>query len=253
MSLKASLKKTPETDAIFEQLHLINQAADRDERVLRISCDSKATIKIGDCSRGGSSRAEVAAADHDFKPQGLLTPFGLWLPRYDELFMYFSPSKITSDFIVDRLDEWWRQVKPRFPQVCMLVLNQDNGPEHHSRRTPFMKRIIAFAATHQLIVRLAYYPPYHSKYNPIERCWGVLEKHWNGSWLDDVQTVLQFAQSMTWRGKHPLVQLVETVYHTGVRLTQAAMQVLESQIIRCQHLSKWFVDIIPPALHLSDA
>src|SRR5262245_2149031 len=31
-----------------------------------------------------------------------------------------------------------------------------------------------------LTVRLAYYPPYHSKYNPIERCWGILENHWNG-------------------------------------------------------------------------
>ena len=233
-------------------MQLINQAADQDEQVLRLSCDSKATVKIGDFSRGGRSRVPVAAADHDFKPNGRLTPFGILLPRYDELFMYFSASKITRDFIVDRLEAWWQQVKPRFPQVRMLLLHPDNGPEHHSRRTQFMKRIIEFATRHQVIVRLAYYPPYHSKYNPIERCWGVLEKHWNGSLLDEVPTVLQFAQSMTWQGKHPLVQLAETVYHTGVRLTQAAMQGLESQIIRFPKLSKWFVDIIPPALQLSD-
>lgn len=234
-------------------MHLINQAADHDEQVLRLSCDSKATVKLGDFSRGGSSRVPVAAADHDFKPAGRLTPFGILLPRSDELFLYFSASKITSDFIVDRLQDWWSQGKVRFPQVRMLVLNQDNGPEQHSRRTQFIKRIIEFATSQQLIVRLAYYPPYHSKYNPIERCWGVLEKHWNGALLDEVQTVLHYAQSMTWRGQSPVVQLVETVYHSGVRLTQTAMQVLESQLTRLPQLSKWFVDIIPPTLQLSDS
>jgi len=34
-----------------------------------------------------------------------------------------------------------------------------------------------------------YYPPYHSKYNLIERCWGILENHWNGTLLNSVHTV----------------------------------------------------------------
>ena len=247
-SPKVGLKKTAETDAIFEQVAAINQAADADETVLRISCDAKAVVKIGEFSRGGRSRVAVDAADHDFKPEAVLIPFGILLPRWDELFLYFSPGYITADFIVDRLDEWWREAKPRFPLVRMLVINQDNGPEHQSRRTQFLKRIIEFAVTHQLIVRLAYYPPYHSKDNSIERCWGVLEQPWNAALLDEVQTVLNFAQSMTWKGQHPVVRLVETVYQTGVRLTQDAMQALEAQIQRFPKLSKWFVDIIPPAL-----
>ena len=67
-----------------------------------------------------------------------------------------------------------------------------------SRRTQFMKRIVEFAQRHCLNLRLAYYPPYHSKYNPIERTWGILENHWNGSILDEISTVLQFAQSKQW-------------------------------------------------------
>ncbi len=50
-----------------------------------------------------------------------------------------------------------------------------------------MKRIIEFAHKHQVNIRLAYYPPYHSKYNPIERTWAVLENHWNGSILDELE------------------------------------------------------------------
>ncbi len=54
-----------------------------------------------------------------------------------------------------------------------------------------MQRLVAFAQQYQISVRLAYYPPYHSKYNPIERCWGALEGHWNGSFLDSVDAVME--------------------------------------------------------------
>ncbi len=50
--------------------------------------------------------------------------------------------------------------------------------------------------------------PITSKYNPVERCWGVLEHHWNGSLLDSVETVEQFGASMTWKGLRPVVQRV---------------------------------------------
>ena len=63
-----------------------------------------------------------------------------------------------------------------------------------------------------MTVRLAYYPPYHSKYNPIEHGWGALEQHWNGTLLDELDTVMRFAESMTWRGKHPVIKLVTTLY-----------------------------------------
>ncbi|NWJ45844.1 MAG: hypothetical protein HXX08_08200 [Chloroflexi bacterium] len=46
-------------------------------------------------------------------------------------------------------------------------------------------------------------PPYHSKYNAVERCWGILEQHWNRDILDCLETVKRFAQSMAWKGKFP--------------------------------------------------
>jgi hypothetical protein len=70
-----------------------------------------------------------------------------------------------------------------------------------------------------------------------------LEKHWNGAILDTVDTALNFAQTMTWRGKHPIVKLVTDVYQTGVKLVKAAMATYEKMIIRLPGLQKWFVDI----------
>jgi hypothetical protein len=236
-------KRVPQTDAIFEQLKLVNPEADRSEDTLRISIDAKATVNIGPSSRRGRSRTKTKAADHDFKPEATLTPFGIFLPRYDDLWLYMARSKVTSDFIVDRLEQWWEGVRLRFLRVKTLVINLDNGPENHSRRTQFLKRIVEFARKYGLRVQLAYYPPYHSKYNPIERCWGILEMHWNGSLLDSIGAAVGFARSMTWKGKHPVVSVVEATYATGVRLKPEEMEALEKQVIRLPSLEKWFVEV----------
>ena len=223
----------------------MNAAADAAPTVLRISLDAKATVKIGPFARGGKSRAESKACDHDFKPQATVTPFGIFLPASDELFVYAVTSKVTSDCLVDRLVQWWESVRERFGYITTLVINLDNGPENHSRRTQFMRRLVEFVRHYRITVRLVYYPPYHSKYNPIERCWGILENHWNGAILDRVEAVLNFTASMTWNGIHPVVDLVSTIYHTGVRLSQEAMAAIEAQIARLPGLDKWFVDITP--------
>lgn len=223
----------------------MNQAADAAPDTLRISVDAKAVVKVGPFARGGKSRIPTQAADHDFQPLAKVTPVGILLPTTDEVFLYGVTSSVTSDCLVDCLENWWRQVRSRFPQITTLVINLDNGPENHSHRTQFLYRIVQFAHDFQITVRLAYYPPYHSKYNPIERCWGVLECHWNGSILDTVDTVIRFAETMTWKGIQPIVERVTTIYKTGVRLTKEAMALVEAQVARLPNLGRWFVDIVP--------
>lgn len=242
---KVAPKKIPETDAIFDYLAEINAQADATETVLRLSLDAKASVWVGDYSRGGTTRVTVKALDHDFQPDDKMIPFGIYLPQYHEVYLYFTTSRVTSDFIVDCLQDFWVSHQDRFQQIETLVLNLDNGPENHSRRTQFMKRITDFVDQYQRRIQLAYYPPYHSKYNPIERVWGVLEQHWNGSLLDTCQTVINFAQTMTYKGKQPFVKLIETVYETGVRLTQTEMNKLEQRFDRLQGLAKWFITITP--------
>jgi transposase len=205
--------------------------------------DAKATVTVGPFARGGKSRVPSKAADHDFQPTATVTPVGIFLPASDEVFFYGVTSKVTSDCLVDRLVNWWETLKERFSHIKTLVINGDNGPENHSRRTQFMQRLLEFVQRYAITVRLAYYPPYHSKYNPIERCWGILEQHWNGCLLDSVDAVIQYAASMTWKGKHPVVELVTTSYQTGVKLSKEAMDSVETQLERFPSLEKWFVDI----------
>ena len=125
-------KKLKETDAIFEHLSQVHRDAARSTDTLRLSLDAKAPVLIGPFSRGGKSRLGTAGADHDFKPWGRLTPFGLFLPEPKELNLYFTASKVTSDFIVDRLGEWWEANRSRFAGVDRLLLDLDNGPENRA-------------------------------------------------------------------------------------------------------------------------
>jgi hypothetical protein len=207
--------------------------------------DAKATVQVGPFSRRGTSRVAVQAADHDVKATATVTPVGIFLPQADELTVYEVTSKVTSDCLVECLERWWLAVRHRFSHIRTLVLNLDNGPENHSRRTQFMGRLLAFAQRYGLTIRLAYYPPYHSQYNPVERCWGILEQHWNGALLDSVAAVTRFTESMTWQGQHPVVELVTTLYANGVRLTTEAMAEVETHLHRLPGLEKWFVDIRP--------
>jgi hypothetical protein len=223
----------------------VNAAADADPHTLRLSMDAKATVAIGPFSRGGKSRVKTEALDHDFQPELKVTPVGILMPQSDELFVYGVTSKVTSDCLVDRIEEWWKEVGERFRHVTRLLLNLDNGPENHSRRTQFIQRLVSFVDKTGLTVELAYYPPYHSKYNPIERCWGVLEQHWNGSLLDELQVALDFIESMTWRGVHPVVMAATKLYRNGVKLSKEAMTALEQRLNRDPLLGRWFVTIAP--------
>ncbi len=203
-----------------------------------------ATVKVGPFARGGKNRVRTSAADHDFQPAATATPVGIFLPASDEFFLYAVTSKVTSDCLVDHLIDWWEAAYVRFPHIKTLLINLDNGPENHRRRTQFMQRLLEFVERYQITVHLAYYPPYHSKYNSVERCWGILEQHWNGSLLDSVDAVIQYASTMTWKGKYPVVELVTSVYQTGVKLTKVAMDAVETQLQRLPTLEKWFVDIV---------
>ena len=239
------LKKIAQTDAIFEEVHSINQAADQGEGVLRISLDTKATVKIGPFSRGGYSRQAQDACDHDFQPKTTLTPFGILLPKSGENHLWFTEGKVTADFMADRIEEMIPRWKRRFG-CHTLVINADNGSESNGHRTQWLKRIVELCEAHQLTVQLAYYPPYHSKYNPVERLWGVLENHWRGQIIDTTQKALGLARSMTYKGIKPSVRKVTKLYRSGISVAKKAMREIEERLERKPGLESWFIKVTAP-------
>jgi Rhodopirellula transposase DDE domain len=105
------LRKIKETDAIFNEVHRVNKQADADPGTIRLSIDTKAVVDIGDLSRGGKSRQGEQTLDHDFAPESQLTPFGVFRPDTSETWLYFTSGPATADFMVDRLQELWPDLK----------------------------------------------------------------------------------------------------------------------------------------------
>ena len=94
-------------------------------------------------------------------------------------------------------------------------------------------------------IQLLYYPPYPSKDNPIERCWGILEQHWKGTKLLNAKTMLEWAKSMTWKGWHPVVERSHQGYQKGVRLSKKAMEAVEARLERDPTLPQYDILIQP--------
>lgn len=176
---------------------------------------------------------------------GKLVPFGILEVPSGQSTIVFGTSRETSDFLVDCLELWWEERKGTHKNLRELVINLDNGPALASNRTQFIKRITEFADRHRLEVHLVYYPPYHSKYNPVERLWGILENHWNGTLLVDRKTVIAWAKTMTWKGISPTVKILDQVFQTGVKIAKKDFQVFRQRLLRHPILPKWDILIKP--------
>lgn len=158
----------------------------------------------------------------------------------------FGTSCETGDFWVDCLEYWWDKTKDQCGRAKRLVIRLDNGPINASNRKLFLKRLVAFAQRTQLEIHLVYYPPYRSKYNPIERVWGILEEHWNGTLLTDLHVAMEWAKTMTWKGQHPIeVVHLDGEYKKGIKVSKAEMKQVNAHIQRSEMLPKWDVIITP--------
>ena len=195
-------------------------------------------MKIGDFSRGGVTRGDNEAADHDLGCKEKYIPCGIVDEESAELYITFGSSYKTSDFIVDTLEAKWQAMdEQEKAQTSLIQIKMDNGPESSGRRTQFLSRMVHLVDMLNKPIQLLYYPPYHSKYNPIERCWGILELQWNGTKLTDAETMLAWAKQMTWKGLHPVVILSRKVYEKGITLGKTAMEAVEarSEITQVRH------------------
>jgi hypothetical protein len=235
-----------QTDAIFAHVQEVHEQAGRSADTLRLSLDTKAAVLVGPFSRGGPSRTGTQGADHDFKPQGALTPFGIFRPDTGESELYFTDARATSDLMADCLEQWIEGRAEALKGVRRLVLDLDNGPENSGQRSQWLLRMVLLARKYGVGVVLVYYPPYHSKYNAIERLWGILENYWRGELLESEAAVLGYAASMTYKGIHPNVHRLTKQYAKGVKLNKAEKKRLERWLKRKPGLEKWAIEIAPP-------
>ena len=174
-----------------------------------------------------------------------LIPVGILEPVTGRTFLAFGNSNHTSDLIADVIEKWLQANQERLAAqgISELVINADNAPDCNSRRSQFLLRMTQLADKYALNIHLAYYPPYHSKYNPIEHYWGGLERSWNGFLLDSVETVLKRAGNFIWRGIKTQVDTAFGTYKTGIMHLQKEKKEIEERLLRVPELRWWDVSI----------
>jgi hypothetical protein len=182
--------------------------------------------------------------DHDPPPKEKGVPWGILVVATGVLSLIFGAGG-TSNFWADALQTWWRRVRSKCRGVRTLVVYMDNGPDNSGRCRQFLKRMIQFADGSGLVLHLVYYPPYRSKYNPVERCWSSLQKKWNGLLLNNWEVILAAARRMTWRQKHPVVRRLEGEYPPKVKVTNAEWKLLKQRLERSATLPKYDIIIRP--------
>ncbi|MEZ4528589.1 MAG: hypothetical protein R2941_21965 [Desulfobacterales bacterium] len=229
----------------------MNAPADADTETLRLSTDTKATVNIGKYSGHGRSRGlePVKARDHDMRMKEKLIPGGIPEPVSGKTFLFFTGSYKTGDFTADGFFLWWNERKQELSDIKRLVINMDNGPECSGRRTQFLLRMTESADMTGLIIRLVCYPPYHSRYNAIERYWAGLEKSWNGHLPDTVKTVLNRASNFVWKGLNATVSLLKTSCEKGVKICGKEKIGMEERLQRSEQLPLYDITINPKTVY----
>ena len=235
------LKKIAETDDIFENVYNRKEEAMKNKDTALISIDTKDKVLIGPYSRKGKSRLLVEACDHELT-NNCIIPFGILDMKNNQSYFYNFIHKPTSLAIVDCLEDYIIQ-NQSYKKLAILL---DNGPDNSGVRTAFLKGLVDLSNKYKKEIELIYYPPYHSKYNPVERLWARVEKMWNGFLLTSEEICNQIMSTLTWKNVKAKVKFIEEEYEKGITYSKDEMEQYESiNIIRNNALKKWSILITP--------
>lgn len=138
-----------------------------------ISCDTKKKEFIGNLFRAGTaySQVEMTSYDHDFPhlAEGTVIPYGIYDIFKNSAHIHIGTSCDTSDFATDSIKAWWmNKGKQDYPNATSILVLVDGGGSNSSRTYVFKEALQRLVDEMGIEIRIAHYPPYTSKWNPIE-------------------------------------------------------------------------------------
>ena len=246
---KKSMGAHPDRNAQFEKIaRLKKEYLSKGEPV--ISIDTKKKELIGNFARDGHThtQAPVDASDHDFPSaaEGKLIPHGLFDLARNEGYIHLNTSCDTSEFCCDSIAHWWRQhgIK-NYPKSRRLLLLCDGGGSNASNRHVFKEALQKLADSLGLEIRIAHYPPYCSKHNPIEhRLFAHVTRACQGVIFHTVEIAQKFiAMTKTTKGLKVTVEILKGIYAHGKKVADDFKQTM--RIVFDEDLRHWNYRAIP--------
>jgi hypothetical protein len=208
--------------------------------------DTKKKELLGYLYRPGQcySTAVQGVYDHDFRhlAQGLLVPHGIY-DYFDNVgFMTLGTSRETSAFVCDAIALAWEEDRQaRYANATEIVLTFDCGGANAARSLRFKEDLLALSARLGLPLRIAHYPPYTSKWHPIEhRLFSHVERALRGIILDSPETALQAVQrTRTETGLRVKARLLDKVYDIGRKCSDTFRDIKDKFIRHDDDLGHW--------------
>ena len=186
--------------------------------------------------------------DHDFPSaaSGVVIPHGLYDVGRNVGHVNLGTSHDTSQFACDSLGQWWeRHGGAQYPGATRLLLLCDGGGSNSASRYVFKEQVQALADRLGLEIRVAHYPPYCSKYNPIEhRMFPHVTRACQGVVFHTVQLVKALVEkTRTKAGLAVTVDVIDQVYETGRKCARGFKQTMK--IVFDDVLPKWNYRAVP--------
>jgi Rhodopirellula transposase DDE domain len=251
---KALKKKTmgprhPDRNAQFENIARLKKEFLQDGLPV-ISMDTKKKELLGNFSRDGKidTQGTIETNDHDFKSAGVGTviPHGLYDVGKNKGFIHLNTSHDTSELACDSIAAWWdQQGQADYPQAKKLLVLCDGGGSNSSAMYLFKEDLQKLANRLGIEIRVAHYPPYCSKYNPIEhRLFPHLTRACRGVIFHTLETVRYYmAKAATATGLTVKVGILDRAYETGRKYAKGFKKTMK--IVFDKVLPKWNYRAVP--------
>lgn len=186
--------------------------------------------------------------DHDFQSlaQGMLVPHGIYDIKRNEGYITLGLSHDTSEFSCDAIRNWWEMYgKVNYPNATSILLLADGGGSNSSRHYIFKQDLQILSNEIGIEIRIAHYPPYTSKYNPIEH---KLFCHVTRACARGVFTSIEVARGLidktsTSKGLRVFTSITDKVYKTARKASEEFKQNIP--ILFDETLGKWNYRAVP--------
>jgi hypothetical protein len=212
--------------------------------------DTKKKEMIGNFYRNGKlyTREPIQTLDHDFPSysEGKVIPHGLYDEPLNKAHVNLGTSCDTTEFACDSVEHWWKNYGAKdYPAATQLLLLCDGGGSNSSNSHLFKQDLQRLADSIGLEIRIAHYPPYCSKHNPIEhRAFPHVTRACEGVVFENVALVKELMQkTQTKTGLRVTADILDKVYKTGRKAAKDLQSTLN--IIVDAILPQWNYALLP--------
>ena len=236
-------------DAQFQNIARLKQEYQDSPNPI-LSIDTKKKELLGNFYRDGCLYTQpiVTTWDHDFPSaaDGKLIPHGIYDVKRHAAYRNLGLSHDTSEFACESIYQWWCAVgRDLYPAATSILILCDGGGSNSATHYLFKEDLQKLADRMGIALRVAHYPPYCSKYNPIEhRVFPHVTRACQGLIFTTLAVpVAAMAKTQTRTGLQVVVNVIDKVYQTGRKVAEGFRE--SRRIVFDAVLPKWNYTAVP--------